>query len=102
MEDKKIHRWGDFVDPSERSLPGRKIGQPEYLNKELTVLQFRVMASKKREGSECLCLQVDLDNEQRIIFTGSSVLLKQCQKYTEQMPFIAKIMKVDKYLTFAD
>ena len=102
MEEKKIQRWGDFVDPADGPLSGRKIGQPDYLNKQLLVLQFRVNPSKKREGSECLCLQVKIDDELRVIFSGSGVLSRQCQKYAEKMPFLARIIKVDKYLTFTD
>jgi len=102
MEEKKIHRWGEFADPTEGPMPGKKISQGEYLNKELIALQFKVIPSKKREESECLCLQVKMNDELRVIFTGSGVLLKQCRQYAEQMPFVGKIIKVDKYLTFAD
>ena len=100
--EKILKKWGDFAEPHEGPLPGKKIQQNEYLNKEIIVTQFKIMPSKKREDSECLCLQVKIDEDFRIIFSGSGVLMKQCQKYAEHMPFLCRIVKIDRYLTFAD
>ena len=95
-------KWSDFADPHEGPLPGKKIPQGEYLGKDLIVMGFKIIPSKKREDSECLCLQVKINDEMRVIFTGSAVLAKQCQKYGDHIPFRGRISKIDRYLTFAD
>ena len=45
--------------------------------------------------------QFKLNNEKYVVFTGSSVLIEQCKKYKDEMPFIAMIKQVDKYYTFS-
>lgn len=48
-----------------------------------------------------MVLQIEFDGEKRIVFTGSSVLMRQAEKHREQMPFLATIAKNDKYYTFS-
>lgn len=47
-----------------------------------------------------LTIQFKLDGVDYIVFTGSRVLMNQCEKYKDEMPFGAKIEKVNKYYTF--
>ena len=43
---------------------------------------------------------VEINGENRVVFTGSNVLIEQAQKYSDHMPFSAKITMVDKYFSF--
>jgi hypothetical protein len=36
-----------------------------------------------------------------VVFTGSSVLVEQMEKYGEKVPFIAVIKRVDRYYTMS-
>jgi len=72
------------------------------LGKEIEVTGYKVADSKypKTPGSKVLTLQFILDGVCRILFTESNVLLEQCEQYENELPFCAKIEKVNKYYTF--
>jgi hypothetical protein len=40
------------------------------------------------------------DDEIKIIFTGSDVLISQIEDYKEEIPFEATIKKINRYYTF--
>lgn len=69
------------------------------LDKEIVVCAYRITDSKYGEGS-CLKLQFELDGEKHVLFTGSNVLIRQCEQYADRMPFLARIVKPGKYYTF--
>lgn len=46
-----------------------------------------------------LTLQFTLNGEERILFTGSNVLIEQMEKYGHEAPFLATIEKVNKFYT---
>jgi len=82
-------------------LDGKKKRIEEVLNKPLAIHGFKVTESKHKQGEQCLQLQFDMDGERFILFTGSSVLARQCEKYAEKIPFKATIIKIDKFFTFS-
>ena len=89
----------DFSEfASENSLDGVKIKLENILDKPLIVKDFRV--TKSKFDGDCLKLQVEINGENRVVFTGSNVLIEQAQKYSDHMPFSAKITMVDKYFSF--
>lgn len=89
----------DFSEfASENSLDGAKIKLENILDKPLIVKDFRV--TKSKFDGDCLKLQVEINGENRVVFTGSNVLIEQAQKYSDHMPFSAKITMVDKYFSF--
>ena len=65
------------------------------------MLGYRITDSNKRSGTKCLTLHIRLDGEERVVFTGSYVLMEQVERYQEQLPFIASIKKVNNFLTFS-
>ena len=79
---------------------GDKIRVDDVLSKEITVLGHKIGDSKQKVGTKVLTLQFLLDGEERILFTGSSVLLEQAEKYSHEMPFNTKIERVNKFYTF--
>ncbi len=82
------------------SLEGDKINIEDTLNIKLVVLSYSIKKSKFKKG-DYLTLQVDIEGEKKVIFTGSIVLSSQVMKYKDELPFIAIIKKINKYYTFA-
>ena len=97
-----MKRFSDFATDS-NTVTGDKIKIEEVLNKEIEVLGYKITDSKypKHGNDKVLTLHFKLNSTDRILFTGSNVLLEQAEKYKSEMPFIAKIIKVDKYYTFS-
>jgi len=95
-----IHSFSDFADVRP-ALDGKKKHMEEVLNKPIIIRGHRIIASKKNAGEMCLHLQFDMDAERCVLFTGSAVLIDQCEKYAEQIPFSTTILRVDKYFTFS-
>lgn len=94
-----IHKFSEFAD--EHPMAGKKIQLNEVLNRELIVKAFRISDSSKKPGTKCLTISIEFDGVERVIFTGSTVLADQCEKYKDQMPFEATIKKIDNYYTFS-
>ncbi|MBR5355148.1 MAG: hypothetical protein IK122_03400 [Alphaproteobacteria bacterium] len=82
-------------------MPGKKKRIDEILEKVISVVDFRIMKSSKRENTECLQIQFVLDKEVYVVFTGSVVLIDQIQSVKDKLPFNAKIVKIDKYYSFS-
>ena len=81
-------------------LVGEKKRMGEILNRDLVVTDFRIMRSKHNDGDECLQIQVLLDNDVFVVFTGSRVLIDQIRAATGKIPFRTQITRVDKYFSF--
>jgi len=95
-----MNNFKDFAQ--KHHAEGVKIKIEEVLNKEIIVVGFEILKSKFKPEDDCLKLQIELNNENRVIFTGSSVLTKQCKEYESNMPFKTSIIKGDsKYFTFS-
>jgi hypothetical protein len=48
-----------------------------------------------------LFLQIEVDNEKRVVFTGSDVLLSQIKQVNpEDLPFVATIIKNGEHFEF--
>ena len=100
---KKPLRFSDFAT-NEGPLEGKKVRIDEVLNIEILILAFRMKESKYRDSSapDCMTLQFefpDKPGEKHILFTGSTVLIDQLNRYQEKLPFYATIKKIDKYFT---
>lgn len=94
-------RFSDFAEEPEL-LNGSKLKIEEILNKEILIMGFKISDSKfsKSNNPKCLTLQFELDDKKHVIFTGSSVLVNQIEKYKDEIPFLTIIEKVDKYYSF--
>lgn len=93
-----MKKFSDFAS-GEDIITGDKIKLDDILGKEINVKKHNLNDSKY-EDSKVLKLQFDLRGREYIIFTGSKVLIEQCEKYKEEMPFITKIEKIERYYTF--
>ena len=94
-----MKRFSDFAKAS-TAMVGDKIKIDKVLGKEIEVIGYKIGDSKQKLGTKVLTLQFKLDGEERILFTGSSVLMEQAEKYGDEMPFLTKIEKVNKFYTF--
>lgn len=97
---KKFRELG--VTTSQRMI-GDKIKINKVLNREIVVHSSRIEDSKypKNKSGKCLALQIEIDNEMHVIFTGSDVLIEsvtQIQK--EDYPFATTIVKSGEYFQF--
>lgn len=80
-------------------MDGEKKKIDDILDKNIVVLKYRITESKYTE--KCLTLQFELNGCRHVLFTGSSVLINQCERYEKMLPFETKIKKIDKYYTFS-
>ena len=97
-----MKRFSDFAtEPN--AMTGDKIKIEDVLDKEIEVTGYKISDSKfaKKSSDKVLTLQFKLDGENRILFTGSNVLMEQVEKYQDEMPFTATITKVNKFYTFS-
>ena len=94
-----MKRFSDFADKSS-AITGDKIKIKDVLEKEIIIIGYRVNDSKQKVGTKVLTLQFKLNGEERILFTGSTVLIEQIEKYSDEIPFTTKIEQIDKFYTF--
>lgn len=71
-----MKRFSDFAT-SRINLTGEKIKIEEVIDKEIEIIAFALNDSKYEEGTKVLKLQFKLNEEVRVLFTGSSVLIDQ-------------------------
>ena len=96
-----MHRFSDFAD--EEQLAGQKIKIADVIDKEIVVKNYRITGSKysdKTTKKQCLTLQIEIDDKAYVLFTGSTVLIGQIDKYKDELPFLATIQKIDKFYSF--
>ncbi|MDR3208747.1 MAG: hypothetical protein LBT45_02760 [Rickettsiales bacterium] len=100
----KIQRFSDFAAAESGPFPGEKISIEEILDKDVVVTDFAIRPSKikKNEGEECLYLQLKVNGRNRMMITGSKVLMKQIKAYQSHIPFSTRITRRNKkYLSFS-
>ena len=78
-----------------------KVKIDSILNKEMTLLGFEIFKSKFNKGLCTVLKFIDSEGHKIKVFTGSHVLENQCRKYIDEMPFITKLIKTDKYYSFS-
>lgn len=81
----------------QETLTGDKIKMHKVLNRSITVHNFRIEPSKFT--GQCLYMQIEMDGEKRVVFTGSVGLLQVIQKIPKtDFPFTTTIVKEnDRY-----
>lgn len=98
---KKFSELG--VEGLKNLFVGDKIKIVKILNCEIIVHAYKIEDSKfpKNKSGKVLTLQIEIDSEKKIIFTGSDVLLSQIQQIKdEDFPFIATIVKNNEHFEF--
>jgi len=99
-----MNRYCDLA-PKRAQLPGEKVSLDNVLNKEIIVHGFYIAKSKykKNTSGQCLTIQFKFnhENEFRVLFTGSEVLMSQAKEVEDHLPFATTIVKIDKYFSFS-
>lgn len=90
-----VKKFSDFKISS-GVMEGEKISIDNIFNIPIVVLSFRIEKSKysKNNSGDCLWLQIELNGNKHVVFTGSDVLIGLIKKTpSEGFPFSAKIVK---------
>lgn len=93
-------KFSDFAK-EEATLTGEKLQIAQVIGKLIYVKAYRLGSSKAVPGKQCLRLQFELDGSEYVTFTNSEVLIRQIEKYQENLPFETTIVKITKYYTFS-
>lgn len=97
-----MKRFTDFADEP-KPLEGDKVRIDDVLNQEIIITGFDIKNSRyqKNNSGKYLTLQFkrDEDAEANVLFTGSDVLISQLEKYSEEIPFLATLKKINRYYT---
>lgn len=97
----KPHKFSDFAKIRPK-LEGERVKDiTELLNKEVIFTAFTISRSKVQNCEKYITIQFkESENSPlRIVFTSSQVLMDQFLEYEEQLPFVATIKKVNRYMT---
>lgn len=87
------------INPVSRHMIGDKIKIMKVLNKEIIVHGYKLEESKFK--GKCLHMQIEMNEEKYVIFSGSSVLIETIQQVkNEDFPFATTIVKEDERLKF--
>lgn len=84
------------IKPNQDRLIGDKIKMMQVLNREIIVHRFKINESKFSDTSSgiCLSLQIEINNENRVLFTGSRILTEMIKQVPEDaLPFKTIITK---------
>lgn len=97
-----MNNFKDFnIKPEIQSFVGEKIQIKRLLNTQIKIIDFKIEPSKKKEGTELLTLQIERNNEKRIVFTGSTILIQMIKKVPkDKLPFITTIKGENDYYEF--
>lgn len=92
-----MKKFSDFA--KEEILDGDKVKISQVLNKEIEISGFCINESKykKNKSGKYLTLQIKYNDEKRVVFTGSDVLIEQMKKYGDEVPFLTTIRKINRY-----
>lgn len=73
---------------------GDKIQMDRIINREITVTDFRIEDSIKKQGTKFLTMQIKVNDVSHVIFTGSRYLMDQINQVPKsEFPFTTTIVK---------
>lgn len=92
----------DFnIKPQYTAFTGEKIKIEKLLNVPITVHSYKIGNSTAKPGTNLLTLQIELNGERRVLFTGSTMLLQLIKQIpSEGFPFTTTIIKNNETLEF--
>ncbi|TDE53785.1 hypothetical protein [Flavobacterium sp. GT3P67] len=97
-----MNNFKDFdIKPEITNFVGEKIKINNLLDKEIIVVDFRVLPSNYEGKGDRLDIQIEYRDEPRVIFTGGKYLRQTIEKVPkDKFPFKTKIKKNGEYLEF--
>ncbi|WP_346236133.1 hypothetical protein ABDK00_017000 [Niabella insulamsoli] len=94
-----MHSFSDLnIQPTYNSFQGNKIDIDDLLNKKITVHAYKIGDSKYERGNgKCLTMQITVDQELRVVFSGSTHLQQTIEMVPkDKFPFTTTIIKKNK------
>lgn len=89
------------IRPSIKKREGEKIKIKKVFNQPIVVNGFEIVDSKYEGKGKCLYLSILLNNEPRLVFTGSVVLMDiVSQMSADDFPFTTTIVEVGERYEF--
>lgn len=90
------------IKPQIKSFEGEKIKIHQLLNKSIVVLDYKIETSKYEKGNgTCLHLQLIVDNNKRVLFTGSITLMEMIEQVPkDKLPFQTTIVRENERFQF--
>lgn len=100
-----MNSFKDFnIKLDRKRMSGDKIKMAKVINMPIIVLDYRLDDSKysRNRSGKCLSLQIKIEGEKHVIFTGSDVLIEQIQKVPEEgFPFETAIIREGERFEFS-
>lgn len=95
-----MNKFKDFgIKVTLPAFTGDKIKIDRVLNREITVLDYKIETSKFK--GKCLYLQIELNNTRHVLFTGSNSLMDAIQQVDrKKFPFITTIVRENERFEF--
>lgn len=96
-------RFAD-ISHEQPELEGKKIRIDDIVNKEIKIMAFSIRNTKfpKDGRTNYIAIQFEIENETKVVFTGSEILTRQLKEYQHELPFIAMIKKkFNRYYTLS-
>lgn len=96
--------WKDLnIKPASMSLIGESISLEKLLDTNIILLDYIIKPSTKKTGTNCLYLQIEHDDQKRVVFTGSEFLIDLARMIDRKdLPIQTKIVKVNRHYEFTD
>lgn len=94
-----MRSFKDFgIKVSHSNFIGKKLGISQILNREITVLDYKIVDSKIQNGGKCLHLQIEMDGYKHVAFLGSKTLMEAIEQVPKDdgFPFKTIIIQDDK------
>lgn len=91
------------IETSSNCFVGDKIKIAKILNKDIIIHNFRIEQSKypKNKSGKCLHLQIEIDGDKKVLFTGSDILISTMEKVKgEHLPIMCKIIQEGEHYEF--
>lgn len=91
------------IKPKTQGFSGEKIKMRQIVNKEIVVKSFRIVNSKYdgKGNGKCLHLQIEVDGNERVVFTGSAVLMEMIEAVPASgFPFKTTIVQESERFEF--
>lgn len=97
-----MKNFSDFgIKVTSNGFTGEKIKVKKILNKAISVHGFKIEKSKFEGKGNCLYMQIEVDGNKHVLFTGSLTLMEQIQKVPQSgLPFRATIVEDNERLKF--
>ncbi|QTE36008.1 hypothetical protein J3L18_23125 [Mucilaginibacter gossypii] len=97
-----MNKFSDFnINTQKQSFKGDKIKTDRLLNREITVHDYKITDSKQEPGTQCLHIQISINNNYHVVFTGSKGLMEMIEQVPkDKFPFQTTIVKENDWLRF--